>query len=42
VSQAPGGWTALSVRAPGTTTVTASFSPSRAFSSGGSCSSGAR
>jgi hypothetical protein len=42
VSQAPGGWTALSVRAPGTTTVTASFSLSRAFSSGGSCSSGAR
>ncbi|HEV3035304.1 MAG TPA: N,N-dimethylformamidase beta subunit family domain-containing protein [Solirubrobacteraceae bacterium] len=41
VAQAPGGWTAVSVRATGTTVVTASFSLSRAFSSGGSCSSGA-
>jgi hypothetical protein len=41
VAQAPGGWTAMSVRAPGTTVVTASFSLSRAFSTGGSCSSGA-
>jgi hypothetical protein len=41
VAQAPGGWTALSVRGAGTTVVTASFSLSRAFSSGGSCSSGA-
>jgi hypothetical protein len=40
VTQAPGGWTAVSVRAAGTTVVTASFSLSRAFSSGGSCSSG--
>ena len=42
VAQAPGGWTAVSVRAPGTTVVTASFSLSRAFSTGGSCSSSAR
>jgi hypothetical protein len=41
VTQAPGGWTAVSVRTAGTTVVTASFSLSRAFSSGGSCSSGA-
>jgi hypothetical protein len=37
VSQAPGGWTAVSVRAPGAVVVTARFSLSRAFSSGGSC-----
>jgi hypothetical protein len=42
VTPAPGGWTAVNVRAPGTTVVTASFSLSRAFSSGGSCSMGAR
>ncbi len=41
VAQAPGGWTALSVRNAGMTVVTASFSLSRAFSPGGSCSSGA-
>lgn len=41
VAQAPGGWTAVSARTAGTTVVTASFSLSRAFSSGGSCSSGA-
>jgi hypothetical protein len=41
VAPAPGGWTALSVHAPGTMVVAASFSLSRAFSSGGSCSSGA-
>ncbi len=41
VAQAPGGWTALTVRGAGTTVVTASFSLSRAFSSAGSCSSGA-
>ena len=40
VAQAPGGWTALSLRSAGTTVVTASFSLSRAFSPGGSCSSG--
>jgi hypothetical protein len=37
VSQAPGGWTAVSVRAPGAVVVAARFSLSRAFSSGGSC-----
>jgi hypothetical protein len=42
VTRAPGGWTAVSVRAAGTAVVTASFSLSRAFSSGGSCSSAAR
>jgi hypothetical protein len=41
VAPAPGGWTALSVHAPGTTVVAARFSLSRAFSAGGSCSSGA-
>ena len=41
VARAPGGWTAVSVRAAGAAVVTASFSLSRAFSSGGSCSSGA-
>ncbi len=42
VTLAPGGWTAVSVRAPGTTVVTASFSLSRAFSSDGSCAAAAR
>jgi hypothetical protein len=37
VEPAPGGWTTVSVRAAGTTVVTASFSLARAFSSGGSC-----
>jgi hypothetical protein len=41
VTRAPGGWTAVNARAPGTMVVTASFSLSRAFSSSGSCSSGA-
>jgi hypothetical protein len=40
VAPAPGGWTAVSVDAPGTAVVRASFSLSRAFSSGGSCSGG--
>jgi hypothetical protein len=38
VAPARGGWTAVSVRGPGTAVVTASFSLARAFSSGGSCS----
>jgi hypothetical protein len=38
VAPAPGGWTAVSLRTPGTAVVTASFSLSRAFSPGGSCS----
>jgi hypothetical protein len=42
VSQAPGGWTAVSVRAPGAVVVAARFSLSRAFSSGGSCSGSSR
>jgi hypothetical protein len=37
VAPAPGGWTAVSVRGPGRVVVSASFSLSRAFSSGGSC-----
>jgi len=37
VSQAPGGWTAVSAATAGTVRVTASFSLGRAFSSGGSC-----
>jgi hypothetical protein len=41
VKQAPGGWTAVSVRGPGTVMVTASFSLVRAFSSGGSCAGSA-
>ncbi len=41
VAPAPDGWTALETRAAGTTVVTASFSLSRAFGSGGSCSSSA-
>jgi hypothetical protein len=41
VAPAPGGWTAVSVRTPGVAVVTASFSLSRAFSPGGSCSGGA-
>jgi hypothetical protein len=41
VAPAAGGWTAVSVRTPGTAVVTASFSLSRAFSSGGSCGEGA-
>jgi hypothetical protein len=41
VARAPGGWTAVSVRAPGATVVTASFSLARGFGSGGSCSAGA-
>jgi hypothetical protein len=40
VAPAPGGWTAVSVRTPGTAVVSASFSLSRAFSPGGSCSGG--
>jgi hypothetical protein len=39
VTQAPDGWTAVSVRSAGTTLVAARFSLSRAFASGGSCSS---
>ncbi len=37
VGQAPGGWTAVSVRAPGIVIVAARFSLARAFSAGGSC-----
>ncbi len=37
VAPAPGGWTSVSVRTPGRTVVTASFSLARAFNSGGSC-----
>ncbi len=37
VAPAPGGWTAVSVSAPGTAVVSASFSLSRAFGSAGSC-----
>ncbi len=40
VSQAPGGWTAVSLRAPGPATVAARFSLARAFGSGPSCHSG--
>ena len=38
VAPAPGGWTAVSVRAVGTVVVTARFSLARAFNPGGSCS----
>jgi hypothetical protein len=41
VARAPGGWTAVSVRAPGQVAVRASFSLARVFSSGASCSRGA-
>jgi hypothetical protein len=37
VAPAPGGWTAVNIRAPGTAVVRASFSLARAFSPGGSC-----
>ncbi|MGO9322422.1 MAG: N,N-dimethylformamidase beta subunit family domain-containing protein [Solirubrobacteraceae bacterium] len=40
VAQAPGGWTTVSLREPGTAVVTASFSLARAFGSGGSCTTG--
>jgi hypothetical protein len=40
VAPAPGGWTAVSVRTPGTVAVSASFSLSRLFGSAGSCSGG--
>jgi hypothetical protein len=40
VRQAPGGWTALSVRTPGAVTVSARFSLARAFESGVSCRRG--
>jgi hypothetical protein len=38
VASAPGGWTSVTVRAPGTVQVAARFSLARAFASGGSCS----
>jgi hypothetical protein len=38
VAPAPGGWTSVTVRAPGTVQVAARFSLARAFTSGGSCS----
>ncbi|MGH2863785.1 MAG: hypothetical protein ACRDJX_00890 [Solirubrobacteraceae bacterium] len=41
VARASGGWTVVSVRAPGEAVVRARFSLSRAFSSGASCSPGA-
>jgi hypothetical protein len=41
VARAPGGWTAVSVHGAGEAVVHASFSLSRAFSSGASCSRGA-
>jgi hypothetical protein len=37
VAPAPGGWTEVDVKAPGTAVVRASFSLARAFSPGGSC-----
>jgi hypothetical protein len=37
VSQAPGGWTAVSLRAPGTAVIAARFSLARAFGAEGSC-----
>jgi hypothetical protein len=37
VGPAPGGWTSVSVRAPGSVRVAARFSLARAFASGGSC-----
>jgi hypothetical protein len=40
VAPAPGGWTAVSVRTPGTAVVSARFSLSRALGSGGSCTAG--
>jgi hypothetical protein len=40
VGRAPGGWTEVAVRAPGTTVVSARFSLSRAFGSGGTCTTG--
>ena len=40
VEPAPGGWTSVSVRAPGRVLVAARFSIARAFGSGGSCSRG--
>jgi hypothetical protein len=43
VAAAPGGWTAVSVRRPGTAVVAARFSLARAFGSGdGSCGAGER
>ncbi len=41
VEPAPGGWTAVSLRASGQAVIAARFSLSRAFASGGSCSAGA-
>lgn len=40
VSRAPGGWTAVSVRAPGDVVIAAGFSLARAFGGGVSCSGG--
>ena len=40
VEPAPGGWTAVSVSAPGTAVVSARFSLSRAFGAEGSCTAG--
>jgi hypothetical protein len=40
VRPAPGGWTSVTVRAPGTVVLAARFSLARAFSSGGSCRGG--
>jgi hypothetical protein len=40
VARAPGGWTAVSLTAPGTAVVSAGFSLARAFGSGGSCTAG--
>jgi len=37
VAEAPGGWTALSLRAPGRAVVSARFSLGRAFGSEGAC-----
>jgi hypothetical protein len=37
VSEAPGGWTALDVREPGSVVIAARFSWARAFAPGGDC-----
>jgi hypothetical protein len=42
VGRAPGGWTDVSLDAPGTATVTARFSLARAFGTGASCTRGDR
>jgi hypothetical protein len=42
VRQAPGGWTSVAARAPGTLVVTARFSLSRAFAGGGASCAGPR